>query len=633
MATRTVCTTAYREAPIDPWSPAARVEQPLLAGQIIEFHVAAGDSVALAVTASERSSAAMDDFLRRGDSFLRISSTESTTTLQLVEVASGGNNTVWSTTHTNIDSTVGGWVRIVRSTDGRRWGVHTLHTPLDTTQTGRTVFPAGDAVYSECDIAWAPTSLASGDAWVFGWLRGASDALVTTTSGLTGTQNPADADYLSPQVDVTTTGQSFSAGRAWPALTLVSEPSLGNPGIVPGRTRTRGVALENGTAVGRTLTRAGRIRQLEARGRTLSRAPTVHVGRASAATLSQATATRASSANIPLSFDVKLSDEALAGGRISLPQIEVSIEGTLLDVPTAPEGAFFALRPITVYGHIKRIKPGGAEFELPGTVVRGGDYAFGGAEISIPQIRLGISGPLPAGQANAWRERTIAEDSWQMSLVLDTTISEELSVDDEVSIDRRDDVAPTEEASAEDSWTVTVDAAATVEEVVEVADQMTFSVAGQLGSDLSVWSLNLDTRASSQYENYGFNSFFQHEGLWYGVADDGVYRLDGDSDAGEDIQSSLYVVQTDFDSDRVKYVPKVYFGGTSSRPIRVVMGVDGVDRTYEARNWSANLDVHRIDCGAGVKGNYWSVTLQNYRGADFELDSVRMTPTVIKRRI
>jgi len=84
-----------------------------------------------------------------------------------------------------------------------------------------------------------------------------------------------------------------------------------------------------------------------------------------------------------------------------------------------------------------------------------------------------------------------------------------------------------------------------------------------------VWVVNMDTGASSQYDNYGYNSFFERDGQYYGVADDGIYLLDGDDDEGDDIdaliefgRSSLY----DVDGNRInrkKKIVNVYVGVSS----------------------------------------------------------------------
>lgn len=61
-----------------------------------------------------------------------------------------------------------------------------------------------------------------------------------------------------------------------------------------------------------------------------------------------------------------------------------------------------------------------------------------------------------------------------------------------------------------------------------------------LDASTRVWVVNMDTFAVSQYDNYGFNSFMQDEdGNYYGLADDGIYRLDGETDGDATIPTLI----------------------------------------------------------------------------------------------
>jgi hypothetical protein len=244
-----------------------------------------------------------------------------------------------------------------------------------------------------------------------------------------------------------------------------------------------------------------------------------------------------------------------------------------------------------------------------------------------------LTGAMWASEGWRFSDLMVPLDRWQFLKRHTLTIAEEVTAEDALVLGSRANAFP-EEASAEDAWSWSASLTQSQDEILTLADDMQFRTqAAPLEADTEVWCVNVDTGASSRYEQYGFNSFFESGGVLYGVAADGVYRLDSDADAGNRIESLIYVGQTDFDTNRVKYLPKVYFGGASSRPIHVQVSADGVDRTYEARNWSSTLDVHRVDCGVGVKANYWGITLKNSGGADYAVDAVMLTPITTLRRM
>lgn len=635
MATETVCTTIYGPAPVMAWSPAARVSDPIPPLGLIEFHVDAGDSIAVSVVDRQQPTERMDKFLRQGDSFLHVTSDGSTATLSLIHMAEGGNQTVWSIVHSHVDTGAAAWFRIVRSGDGTRWGVHSLHTPGTTTAEPADLFDWGQTQLSYCDVAWAPSDL-DGDSWVYGWLQGSDDVIFSTKSGLTGSETPAAADYLRREISVQTAAATAVRGLATPSLTIVDRPSPTNPGAAPGRTRTRAVANEDSTPVGRTLTAAATISFHGALGTSHTRAPRVTAASGTGRTLAVGEATPASGAVLSMPISLTMASDDTLQMDLTSPVPTLEMTGTMLGVPSVPEGMILTLPPLSWGGmRIQRIKPGEIDADMPVPELRMGDYAYGGIEVGISAPTLVMRSPPPPGVARTWREFGASVDSWTFQIQYDEVITEEATLEDALNVDQLEGSTTEEEAEADDSWTFVVDPVADVAESPEAADSWNFYVtpAAPLEPGTSAWAVNLDTGASSRYEGYGFNSFFERDGVRYGVASDGIYRLDADRDSGEHIEARLYVVQTDFGSDRVKYVPKVYVGGTSARPIHVTMSADGVERTYQARNASANLDVHRVDLGVGVKANYWGVTIENTRGADFAVDSLRMTPVGIRRRI
>lgn len=149
-----------------------------------------------------------------------------------------------------------------------------------------------------------------------------------------------------------------------------------------------------------------------------------------------------------------------------------------------------------------------------------------------------------------------------------------------------------------------------------------------------VWVVNIDTNAATQYDDYAFNSFFKREsdGKWYGVADDGVYLLEGDDDDGRDIAALVSLPMSDFGEPSLKHVPNVYIGGSSSEKLLIKVVVDDTEVVYEARHIEENTETTRVDLGRGLRGNNWQFDIMSSAG-NFELKSVEFLPIAVKRRI
>jgi hypothetical protein len=148
-----------------------------------------------------------------------------------------------------------------------------------------------------------------------------------------------------------------------------------------------------------------------------------------------------------------------------------------------------------------------------------------------------------------------------------------------------------------------------------------------------IWVVNLDTGASSQYEQYNFNSFLSLDGVDYGVASDGIYKLEGDDDNGEEIKAVAVLPKSDFGDSRIKHVPHFYAGIASTGQMILKVEADGKTYYYDAKGSSETLKNQRFDIGKGLDGTYWQLTLLNRDGCDFDLDSIEWTPAARQRRI
>lgn len=165
------------------------------------------------------------------------------------------------------------------------------------------------------------------------------------------------------------------------------------------------------------------------------------------------------------------------------------------------------------------------------------------------------------------------------------------------------------------------------------------SMAGVTGADLpsdaAVWVVSLDgqMRPSVQYENYGFNSFFHQDGIYYGVAEDGIYDLSGADDNGAPIQAYVNLGRKNMGVQGAKHMPSIYVGASADGKLILRTDVDGVVRYYRARVSTTDMTQQRVDIGRGVRGTYWELEILNENGDDFDLADLTLLPVVLDRRI
>ncbi|MFC4923577.1 hypothetical protein [Delftia deserti] len=156
---------------------------------------------------------------------------------------------------------------------------------------------------------------------------------------------------------------------------------------------------------------------------------------------------------------------------------------------------------------------------------------------------------------------------------------------------------------------------------------------GEPGRNLSVWSINTATGASSAYEGYPFNSFARIGGRYFGATADGIYELEGNDDAGQPIAAHANLGQRNFGSNRLKAWPTAYLGVSSRGHMVVRVTTERETYTYRARSSGRDMQTQRVDFGRGLRANYITLELMNECGADFDLDGIEFTVVELGRRI
>jgi hypothetical protein len=166
-------------------------------------------------------------------------------------------------------------------------------------------------------------------------------------------------------------------------------------------------------------------------------------------------------------------------------------------------------------------------------------------------------------------------------------------------------------------------------------------VAGRLrigGEEFYGYVCNTASRAFSTYANFPFNSLATIGGRAFGVADDGLYLLDGDDDDGDPIRSTVRIALTNLGTGKQKRMPSAYIGYSGGRLVlkAITTSATGEKEEFwyaiEERPAAAPRE-SRIPLGRGLKSVYWGFELVNVDGESFQLDSLQLFPMILERRL
>jgi hypothetical protein len=144
------------------------------------------------------------------------------------------------------------------------------------------------------------------------------------------------------------------------------------------------------------------------------------------------------------------------------------------------------------------------------------------------------------------------------------------------------------------------------------------------------WVVNLETTASSRYGNYGFRAFDMTPWGAVGVAEDGLYLLEGADDAGLPVQGGIAMADRSFGTRAEKKIDAVYIGVSADQLLTLKVEADGEIQYYQAKGRTGWLGEQRFTPGKGLVDNFWSFTLLG--DAPFEVESIEFNVLVLSRR-
>ena len=137
----------------------------------------------------------------------------------------------------------------------------------------------------------------------------------------------------------------------------------------------------------------------------------------------------------------------------------------------------------------------------------------------------------------------------------------------------------------------------------------------------------------TRFTEFPFLRVLRFNGRYYGLASDGLHRIEGDKDADAPIRWLVSTGTTDFGQRELKHIPSVYVGGRlgPGASFKVHEG-EKRDFTYPyttPRGQTAQN--YRQHFGKGLRARYYSFTLSGT--GEFELDGLHFEVAASKRRL
>lgn len=141
-----------------------------------------------------------------------------------------------------------------------------------------------------------------------------------------------------------------------------------------------------------------------------------------------------------------------------------------------------------------------------------------------------------------------------------------------------------------------------------------------------------DHDAFTEYANFAFNSYARIGGNYFAASNSGLYRLEGDNDAGAQISAHILTGMLDFGGHMMSRTPRMYFdfSGDSGLAVSVYTSTDGLRRTEAFTLSLPAAPVDRSAClplGRGLPSHFWQYRVSNVTGGSLEF--TRCAPHVI----
>ena len=147
----------------------------------------------------------------------------------------------------------------------------------------------------------------------------------------------------------------------------------------------------------------------------------------------------------------------------------------------------------------------------------------------------------------------------------------------------------------------------------------------------TTWAVNTRTGATTEYQNYAFNSFAQSGHHYLGASSTGLYVLDGADDDGTPTVATLRSGYAQFGGSRYSSFKAAYLGMRGDGDIFLKLEA-GTGDTYTYQVKLQNQETTKVRIGKGLRARYFAWEMVT-TGQDFDLDAIEFVPLVAQRRV
>ena len=145
------------------------------------------------------------------------------------------------------------------------------------------------------------------------------------------------------------------------------------------------------------------------------------------------------------------------------------------------------------------------------------------------------------------------------------------------------------------------------------------------------YAVNAITGALSRYSNFGFKQFATSSGRTYAITSNGLYELNGNTDADDKISASIDFGASDFGLANSKRVSSVYAGiSTDGGAYIRLSGDKSKSIVYRA---ISHGDEARAVTAKGISARHWRVQLELIDASYADLDNIEVEIGVSQRRL
>jgi hypothetical protein len=147
-------------------------------------------------------------------------------------------------------------------------------------------------------------------------------------------------------------------------------------------------------------------------------------------------------------------------------------------------------------------------------------------------------------------------------------------------------------------------------------------------NSLVTYAMNVKTAETTTYSNFDFKFIIRLGYDYYGVRDDGLYLLGGETDNGALIEASFRTAQNMYGTNLRKRSPKIYLDTENTTSILPIVDTEEGEYVYESE-----FDGRKVSLGRGYEGKIWEFELANVDGEAWRIGAMEIQLDVLSRRI